>query len=156
MAGVGRGARGYRLPGLLGRRPALAVHPLLHRAGLGRGLLPAGLPAHRRRGRAGLRRRRRGALQHRRGRLRLQAAQPVAALVRLPRGLPLAHAGRLHRPLRRHLAGGLQPRLSPASDAPAGPYPLGGAGLRHARTPRRRAVGIDTNESYSLLRVTFN
>ncbi|CAG7602275.1 hypothetical protein SBRY_10512 [Actinacidiphila bryophytorum] len=129
MAGVGRSAGRNRLPGLLGRRAPLAVHALLHRAGLGRGLLPAGLPAHRRCRRAGLRDRRRGALQHGGRGLRLQAAQPVAALVRLPRGLPLVHAGRLHRPLRRHLAGGLHPRLT-AGGAPAqARTPSGGAGL---------------------------
>ena len=47
-AAVGRlgGSAGrYRLPGLLGRRPALALHALLHRDGLGRRLLPARLPA---------------------------------------------------------------------------------------------------------------
>ncbi|CAM5643886.1 Hemolysin III family protein OS=Streptomyces microflavus OX=1919 GN=G3I39_03050 PE=4 SV=1 [Streptomyces microflavus] len=42
---VGGRRGGHRVPGLLGRRAALAVHAVLHRDGLGRGFLPAGLHA---------------------------------------------------------------------------------------------------------------
>ncbi|CAK7281426.1 putative xylitol transport system permease protein [Streptomyces misionensis JCM 4497] len=115
MAAVGHlgGGRGRdSLPRLLGRRPALALHALLHRDGLGGRLLPAGLPAHRRHSGADPGDRRRSALQRRRGRLRHQAAQPVTALVRLPRGLPLPHPGGVRRPLRGHLTGRLPARLT--------------------------------------------
>ena len=53
-------------------------------------------------------RRRRRALHRGRRRLRLQAPQPVTALVRLPRGLPLVHDPGLRLPLRRDLDGHLR------------------------------------------------
>ena len=52
LGGLGRRARRRRVPGALGGCAALAVRPGVRRAGLGRGVLPAGLPAHRRRRRA--------------------------------------------------------------------------------------------------------
>ena len=42
-------------------------------------------------------------------RLRHQAAQPLAAVVRLPRDLPRVHGGRVRRPLHRRLVGRLRP-----------------------------------------------
>ena len=111
---------GRAVPDLLDRRPALALRAALHRDGLGRGLLPArrSSTAPPRLG-VGDRRRdvhddrgRRRALHLRRRRLRLQAPQPVAALVRLPRGLPHLHDPRVRRALRRRLAGDVLPALS--------------------------------------------
>ena len=58
-------------------------------------------------------RRRRHPLHPRRRGLRPQAPEPVAALVRLPRGLPLVHGAGLRRPLRRHLAGDVLAALTP-------------------------------------------
>ena len=62
------------------------------------------LLAARRRRRDDLGGHRRGALQPRRDRLRHQAAEPLTALVRLPRGLPRADHPRVHGALRRRLA----------------------------------------------------
>ena len=71
---LGRGDRGHRLPRLLGRRPALALHPVLHRDGLGGRLLPARLHADRRHRRAGPRDRGRPPLQRGRRDLRHSSA----------------------------------------------------------------------------------
>src|SRR4051794_29409747 len=101
-----------RLPRVLGQRPALAAHAHLH----GVRVCCGGRPPPVRRGRAALRRgRRRGrdgadrdrgcALPGRWRGLRLPPAEPVAPVVRLPRGLPHLHRARLHHPLRRRLAG---------------------------------------------------
>ena len=67
---------------------------------------------------------RRRALHARRRRLRLQAAQPVAALVRLPRGVPHAHDPGVRHPLRRRLAGDVLPALT-AADVGVTPRPNG-------------------------------
>ncbi|CAA9376484.1 MAG: FIG01964566: Predicted membrane protein, hemolysin III homolog, partial [uncultured Nocardioides sp.] len=98
---------------------ALAIGPHLHRARLGPGVLLRRL-RQRRRGalrrqhrnhRHRARRGRRCVLHHRRRHLWHQAAQPVAAVVRLPRGLPHLHDPRLRQPLRRCLGGDLLPAL---------------------------------------------
>ncbi|CAA9364889.1 MAG: FIG01964566: Predicted membrane protein, hemolysin III homolog, partial [uncultured Nocardioidaceae bacterium] len=104
---LGGGTARRRVPRLLDRRPALAVHPGVHGAGMGGAVLQRRV----RRGRQwrGLRARRdrRGALHPRRDRLRTAAAGPVPLVVRLPRGVPRPHRARLRRALRRRLAGDL-------------------------------------------------
>ena len=57
---------------------------------------------------------RRHPLHARRRGLRLQVPEPLTALVRLPRGVPLVHGAGVRRPLRRHLDGDVLPALSPA------------------------------------------
>lgn len=85
---------------------------------------------------------RRAPLQRGRGHLRNEATQPLPALLRLPRGLPLADPRGLRRALRRHLARrvlALTPRLSSTGGAPSR-YAAGlrSAGAATYRRSRRR------------------
>src|SRR5674536_252493 len=139
--GLGRCAAGGRLPYAVGGCAALALHPGLPGAGLGRRVLPARVPALQRARGAHADPHRGCALQRRGDRLRREAPQPVAALVRIPRGLPRAYAGGVRHALRRgvhrdlHPASEVSPLASACWPSPSG-APDHGAGARDLRPGR--------------------
>ena len=110
IAWAGRHRRGA-VPGLLGRRAALALHADLRRARLGRGVLPrAALPtpaAPRSSSLIAV-----GGLLYTLGAVvyGTKRPEPLTALVRLPRDLPRVHRRRVRRALRRRVDGGLRLR----------------------------------------------